>query len=43
MSVTSPDCNGRQDVYQYAPRNRGDLAQTIFLCDNRVVDIKYDR
>jgi hypothetical protein len=37
------DCNGRQDIYQYPPREDGDLAQTIYLCDNRVVNIKHTR
>ncbi len=37
------NCNGRQDVYRYAPREAGELGQTIYLCDNRVVDIKYGR
>ena len=36
-------CSGRQDVYRYAPRSPGDLAQIIYLCDNRVVDIKHSR
>lgn len=36
-------CRGRLDVYRYAPRNPGDLAQTIYLCDNRVVDIRHSR
>jgi len=36
-------CRGRQDTYRYAPQLAGDLTQTIYLCDNRVVDIQHSR
>lgn len=36
-------CRGRQDIYRYPAQNAGDLAQTIYLCDNRVVDIQHSR
>jgi hypothetical protein len=36
------NCNGQHEIYQYAPRTPGSLAQTIYLCNDRVVDIKHD-
>ena len=39
------DCppSGRLDIYGHVPRNPSDFAQTIFLCENRVVDIRHSR
>jgi hypothetical protein len=43
VELLNPRCDGRYDVYEYAPRTEGDPAETVLLCNNRVVAIKRSR
>ena len=43
VELLNPSCDGRYDVYEYAPRTEGDLAETVLICNNRVAAIKHSR